>query len=93
MRLSEVDAERLGPLHHAGDVGVAAQEVVDELAPQRLLVPDHLPPCGLVSLDEGGDGVVEHAEHRLGRCPDLFRVARTRTTAGSWRHSRQAAER
>jgi hypothetical protein len=75
VRPAEVDAERLGALHHPRDVGVPAEQVVDELAPQGLLVADHLPPLGLVTVDEYADGVVEDAQHRLGGPAHLLRVA------------------
>src|SRR3712207_7754812 len=36
--LAQVDPEGLGPLHHPGHVGVPAEQVVDELPAQGLLV-------------------------------------------------------
>jgi hypothetical protein len=76
MGLAEVDAERLGALDQPGDVGVPAQQVVDELDPLRLLGTDHLPPLGLVAVDQHADGVVEDPQHRLGGAADLLRVRR-----------------
>ena len=76
VRLAQVDAERLGPLHQPGDVGVAAQQVVDELGALRLLVADHVPPLGLVAVDQHADGVVEHPQHRFGGAADLLRIGR-----------------
>jgi hypothetical protein len=74
--LAQVDPERLGARHHPGHVGVPAEQVVDELAAQCLLVADHVAPLGLVTVDEDTDGVVEHAEDRLGGAAHLLRVGR-----------------
>ena len=71
-----VQAERLGPLHEPADVGVAAQQVVDELAPQRLLPPHHLPAGVGVALGQAGDGLVDHVQHRGGGGSDGLAVAR-----------------
>jgi hypothetical protein len=74
VRLPEVDAERLGALHQPGDVGVATEQIVDELGPLRLLPAEHLVPLGLVPVDQPADGVVEHAQHRLSGAADLLRI-------------------
>jgi hypothetical protein len=76
VRLAEVDAERLGSFHEQGDVGVTAQQVVDELGPLRFLMADHVPPLGLVTVDQHADRVVEHPQHRLGSAADLLGVRR-----------------
>jgi hypothetical protein len=78
VRFAQVDAERLRLLHQPGDVGVAAEQVVDELGPLRLLGTDHVPPLGLVAVHEHSDGIVEHPQHRLGGAADLLRVGRAR---------------
>ena len=80
MRLAEVDAERLGTLHEPGDVGVTAQQIVDELGSLGLLVSDHVPPLGLVAVDQHADGVVPE------RHSGTRRVTSTRHWSGpSWR--------
>jgi hypothetical protein len=66
--LAQVDPERLGALDHGRDVGVPAQQVIDEFAAQRLLVAHRGSPFRLVTVDEGAHRVVEAAQHRL-RCP------------------------
>ena len=70
-----VEAEGLGTLDEPAYVGVAAQQVVDELASQRLLPPDHLPACVGVSLGEAGDGLVDDVQDRGGRRADDLAVA------------------
>ena len=47
---AQVKAERFGTLDHPSDIGIAAQQVVDELSPERFLLTDHLPPRALIAL-------------------------------------------
>jgi hypothetical protein len=70
-----VKAERLGPDDELAHVGVAAQQVVDELAAQRLLPPHHLPARVVVALRQACDGLIDHMKYRGRRRPHHLTVS------------------
>jgi hypothetical protein len=69
VRAGHVQPEGLGPFHEPAHVGVAAQQVLDELVAQRLLPPDHLPAGLGVSLGQARNSIVDHAEDGGGGDP------------------------
>ena len=74
VRPAQVQAEGLSPLDQAGQVGIATQQVVDQLAAQRLLPADPLPASGLVAPDECSHRAVDDAHHRLSGGAHLLAV-------------------
>ena len=76
MRPGHVQAEGLGPFHQPAHVGVAAQQVLDELPPQRLLPAHHLPAGLGVALGQAGDRGVDHVQHGVGGGPHGAAVPR-----------------
>ena len=88
----EVQSEGLGPLDKSGNVRVAAQQIVEELAACRLLLSNHLPPGGLMALDQHLHRIVDHPQDSL-RAARTSSRSRDCTTTGMSFHSRQAAER
>jgi len=72
----EVQSEGLGPLDKSGNVRVAAQQIVEELAACRLLLSNHLPPGGLMALDQRLHRIVDHPQDSLRGCTNLVSVAR-----------------
>ena len=74
MGAREVQSERLSALDHPGDISIAAQQIVDELASQRFLLANHLTSCCLVPFDQDLDRVVDHAQHRIGGGPHLVPI-------------------
>jgi hypothetical protein len=73
---AQVEAERLGPLDHPGDVRIAAQQIVDDLSSQGFLPANHVPPCQLVPVDQRLDGVIDNPQHRVRGGPHLVAVTR-----------------
>ena len=74
MGAGHVEAEGHGSFHQPADVGVGAQQVLDELAPQRLLPPHHLPARVVVPVRQVRDGLVDHMQHRRGCATDDLAV-------------------
>ena len=62
----EVEPERLGAFHQGAQVGVAAQEVVDQFAAQRLFPADQVSARVRVAFGEPGDREVDNVQHRGG---------------------------
>ena len=93
MAAPQVEPEGLGPLDQTGDVGVTAEQIVDELPPRGLLLADHLPSGSLVPLDQHLDGIVDHAQHGLGCARTFSRSRGVRRIFGMSCHIRHAAER
>ena len=62
---TQIQPERLGALDQAGDVGITAQEIVDELPTNGFLPADHGAAGRLVTVDQHLDRLVHHPEHRL----------------------------
>ena len=62
----EVEPERLGPFHQGAQVGVAAQQVVDQFAAQRLFPADQVAARDRVAFGERRDRVVDDVQHRGG---------------------------
>ena len=86
-----VEAEGLGPLDEPAYVGVAAQQVVDELAPQRLLPPDRL-LCGPGTA--GFAGGAEDVHVAAGELHHEEQYSRWRVMAQStWKKSGRASSR
>ena len=75
VRPAQVQAEGLSPLDQAGQVGIATQQVVDQLAARRLLPADPLPASGLVAPDECSHRAVDDPHHRLSSGAHLLAVA------------------
>ena len=75
MGAGQVEAEGLGTLHQLAQVGVAAEQVVDELASQGLLPADQLATRFGVALGERRHRVVHDLQHRGRRRPDRGVVA------------------
>ena len=76
MAPAQIKPKRFRPLNQARDVGVAAQQIVDELPPRRLLLSNHLPPRCLMALDQYFHGVVDHPQHSFRSGPHLLAVPR-----------------
>jgi hypothetical protein len=72
----EVESEGLGALDKSRNVCIAAQQIVEELAACGLLLSNHLPPGGLMALDQGPHGVVDHPQDSLRGGTNLVSVAR-----------------
>ncbi len=75
VRPAEVEPEWFGAFHDSGDIGVAAQQVVDQFTAQRFFLPDQLLGGGLVAVDEDGDGFTDSAKYRLCRGTDGVTIA------------------
>jgi hypothetical protein len=58
VRLAHVHPERLGPLHQGADVGVPAQQVLDQRPAQRLLDAHHVASRRGVAVGEARDRAV-----------------------------------
>ena len=76
----EVQPERLGAFHQGAEIGVAAQQVVDQFAAQRLLPADQVAAGHRVALGERRDGVVDDVQD--GRRGGAHRLA----VAGAHHH-------
>ena len=57
---SQIETKGFSALDEPGDIGVTAQQIVDELPPRRLLLPDHLSTRSLVTLDQHSHRIVDH---------------------------------
>jgi hypothetical protein len=75
--LAQIQAERFGAFQQAGNVRVAANEVVDEFSAQGHLSPDHLSLCCLVAPDQCCDRVIDDAQHSF-RCMHRLAALGTR---------------
>ena len=88
----QIKPEGFGALDKSGYVCVAAEQIVNEFAPRRLLLSNHLPPGGLMALDQHLHGITDDAQDSIRCGPHFFAVPR----AHDHRYllpSRQAAER
>ena len=74
VRPAQVQAEGLSPLDQPGQVGIATQQVVDQLAARRLLPADPLPPSSLVAPHERSHRPVDDPHHRLSSGAHLLAV-------------------
>ena len=72
---AEVEPERFGTLDHPGHVSIATEQVVDQLAAQRFLLPDQLLGSDLVAVHQDGDRFTDRPQYRLGRGADRVTVA------------------
>jgi hypothetical protein len=67
MSASQVQTEGFCSFHELAQVGVSAEQVVDELTTQRFLATNHLATCLGMAVCERRHGVVDYLEHSL-RC-------------------------
>ena len=76
VRAGHVQPEGLGPFDEPAHIGVAAQQVLDELPAQGLLPSHHLPAGLGVALGQAGDRGVDHVQHGVGGGPHGVAVPR-----------------
>jgi hypothetical protein len=65
---SQVQPERFGAVSELAEMGVAAEQVVDQLSSKGLLASNELAARFGMSLCEGSHGVLDDLQHRLGGC-------------------------
>ena len=63
----EEQTEAFGPLGQAAQVAAAVEQVVDELPPHRLLLPNGELLCPFMSLGEGVDRLLDSSERTITR--------------------------
>ena len=66
MDSGEIEPERFGAFHQGAQIGVAAQQVVDQLAAQGLLPADQVAARDRIAFGERRDGVVDDVQDRSG---------------------------
>jgi hypothetical protein len=71
----EVEAERFRAFHQSPQVGVPAQQVVDQFPTQAFLAADQITAGDGVAFGERRDGVIDNVEDRSCRC--AYRLAIT----------------
>ena len=82
MHAGQIDSERFGTLHQPAEVGVTAQQVVDQLASSSFLAPNQVAASDGVAVRERRHRLVDHLQYgRSSGADDL-------TVAGA-RHHRQ----
>ena len=79
---AQVQPERFGTFDEPGDIGVAAEQIVDELPPSRLLLADHLPAGVLMALHEYLHRIIDHPKHGVSGRPNLVPLPRGRQDRG-----------
>jgi len=71
----QVQPEGFGTLYQFTQMGIPAQQVLDQLTTNRLLLPDPRAPPFSVSRGERGDRIVNDPQHGPSRCPHRGSVA------------------
>jgi hypothetical protein len=73
----QVQPERLGAFHQRPQIGVAAQQIVDQLPAQRHFAPDQVPARDSEAFGKRRDGLIENVQHRCRSGTHRLAISRT----------------